>query len=90
MMKRYVERDAEGRIVAAYAAPQPGRAEEEKDENDPELAAFEAAAAPTPAEVAAAEIAANPAVRGLTRAVAKRLGIAPATLIAEIAAEAGP
>lgn len=86
-MKRYVERDAAGRIIGAYAAPQPGRAEEEKADDDPEVVAFENPPEFTDAERAEAEIVVNPALRGLVRALAKRLGATPAKLIAEIKAE---
>jgi len=88
MMKRYVERDGQGRIVGSYAAPQPGRAEEEKARDDPELVAFEAPPEPPEAERAEAEIGANPAMRGLVRALARRFGVSAAKLIAEIKAEA--
>ncbi len=86
-MTRYVERDRLGRIVGTFANPQPGRAEEAKADDDPEVAAFETPA-PAPARAEAA-IAADPALRGLVRALAKRLGVTPAALIAEIKAEAG-
>jgi len=84
---KFVERDQSGKIIAVYGLPQPGRAEEGKADDDPELVAFENPPAPTDAEKAEAEIGANPAMRGLVRALAKRLGTTPAGLVAEIKAE---
>jgi|GEM_PF-5820101 len=84
-MTRYVERDGQGRITGAYAVRQPGRAEEALADDDVELAAFETPAVPlNPVD---ARLAADPAVAGLVRALAKRFAVSPATLIDEIKAE---
>ena len=85
-MTRYVERDGQGRITGAFANRQPGRAEEALADDDVELAAFEAPPA-VRLDPVDALLAADPAMAGLVRALAKRLGVPPATLIDEIKAE---
>lgn len=45
---RYVERDLGGAIVATYARPQPGRAEELLPDDNPEVVAFQNPPAPPP------------------------------------------
>lgn len=47
-MKRFVERDEQGSIKGSYAQPQEGIAEEELDDDHPDLQAFEVATAPKP------------------------------------------
>lgn len=88
MMKRFVKRNAAGKITGSFAAPQPGRAMEELAIDDADLTKFERPSVSTAGVIANTEIATNPALRGLVRALAKRLGVTPAELIAEIRAEA--
>ncbi len=87
-MTRYVERDGQGRITGSFAHPQPGRAEEALADDDAELIAFENPRQPSDGERAETEATNNPALRGLVRALAKRLGVSASALIAEIKAEA--
>lgn len=87
MMKRFVERNAAGKIVGSFAAPQPGRAEEELPGNTAELAAFENPPPETDAEKATSETERSPAIRGIIRVLAKRFNVTPAAIAAEIRAE---